>query len=246
MELARPGVVLSATGTPATHTYDDNYYSDNEKHWRACSICGYVDEGPHTPETDDGDCTTAVRCSICAAETTPAQSHDFSGDLLHDEDGHWYACSHDGCTVTDTKQDHVWTEGEPNPAPTYSEDGERIDSCVCGETKAVVLPKLIDNIAPTVTLSSPAESITSISPIPVTITFSEDVTGFGIEDITVTNGEISNFVALSATVYTVDITPSAQGTVTVNVAAGVATDMAGNGNTAAAELSITYTKRAIQ
>ncbi len=96
-----------------------------------------------------------------------------------------------------------------------------------------------DSQAPAVTIDSTVYSITNISPIPVQITFSEAVTGFDIGDITVSNGTKSNFSG-SGTTYTLDVIPSAQGTVTVSVAAGVAQDAAGNGNNAGTVLSLTY------
>ena len=99
---------------------------------------------------------------------------------------------------------------------------------------------LVDTIPPTVTLSSTATSSTNVSPIPVTATFSETVTGFAVGDITVGNGAAGNFVAVSTRVYTFDVTPSGQGVVTVNVAAAVAQDAATNWNTAATQYSITY------
>jgi hypothetical protein len=93
-----------------------------------------------------------------------------------------------------------------------------------------------DAVQPAVLLSTTAGDPTSLSPIPVTITFSEPVTGFTIADIGVTNGTAANFIAVSDTVYTVEITPTADGDVTVTVPAGVCQDLAGNLNTAATPL----------
>jgi hypothetical protein len=98
----------------------------------------------------------------------------------------------------------------------------------------------LDTTPPTVTLSSSAASPTKTSPIPVTATFSKDVTGFALGDISVGNGSASNFAAVSGSVCTFDLTPNGQGVVTVDVVAGVAQDPAGNGNTAATQFSITY------
>ena len=98
-----------------------------------------------------------------------------------------------------------------------------------------------DTTHPTVTITSTATSPTNVSPIPITATFSEDVTGFVVGDITVGNGTAGNFVAVSGTVYTFAVTPAAGGVVTVDIAADVAQDAAGNGNTAATQFSITYT-----
>jgi hypothetical protein len=98
---------------------------------------------------------------------------------------------------------------------------------------------LIDAIAPTVSIISTASSLTNVSPIPVTITFSESVTGFEVGDITVTNGTAGNFNG-SGTTYTADITPTQQGDVKVNVAGSVAQDAVGNNNTAASQRSFTF------
>ena len=106
-------------------------------------------------------------------------------------------------------------------------------------TAATTFSRTYDSQAPTATISSTASSLTNVSPIPVTITFSEAVTGFNSNDISVTNGTAGSLSGIGKT-YTAKITPSGQGTVTVNVAAGVAKDAAGNGNTASTELSRTF------
>ncbi|PJJ54403.1 beta strand repeat-containing protein, partial [Hymenobacter chitinivorans] len=97
----------------------------------------------------------------------------------------------------------------------------------------------VDTVRPGVSISSTATSPTSSSPIPVTVTFSESVTGFVQGDVVVNNGSISGFAGAGAT-YTFNVTPSANGTVTVNVPANVAQDAATNGNTAATQFSIQY------
>ena len=77
------------------------------------------------------------------------------------------------------------------------------------------------------------------SPIPVTVTFSEPVSGFTADDIVVENGAVGNFTgSVGDAVYTFDITPNAVGAVTVNIAADVAEDADGNGNTSAPQLSL--------
>jgi len=97
----------------------------------------------------------------------------------------------------------------------------------------------LDIFSPTSTISSTENSPTSVSPIPITITFSEDVTGFESNEVTLSNGTLSNFTGSGAT-YTFDITPSGDTTVTVNIDDNVAQDAAGNWNTAATQFSITY------
>jgi hypothetical protein len=100
---------------------------------------------------------------------------------------------------------------------------------------------VIDTTAPGLTLSSTAADPTSTSPIPVTAIFSEAVTGFTVGDITVGNGSVAvGSLSGGGTTYTFNVTPSGNGVVTVDVAAGVAQDGSGNGNTAATQLSRTY------
>ena len=77
------------------------------------------------------------------------------------------------------------------------------------------------------------------SPISVTATFSAPVTGFTLGDITVSNGEASNFAGGDGdTVYTFEVTPNAVGVVAVDIGSGVATDADGDGNTAAMTLAL--------
>ena len=95
-------------------------------------------------------------------------------------------------------------------------------------------------------LAGPTVEITSeatgpvIEAFSVTITFSEDVTGFEVGEIDVTNGTASdlNPTAGPATTYTVTITPTATGDVTVAVPAGVAEDTDGNNSQAADSFTI--------
>ncbi|MGW8123546.1 Ig-like domain-containing protein [Roseivirga echinicomitans] len=104
-------------------------------------------------------------------------------------------------------------------------------------TAATQLSITNDETKPTVTVTSASTSPHS-GAFGITVTFSESVTGFVVGDLTVANGTASNFAG-SGTAYTATITPSADGAVTVNVAAGVAQDAAGNTNTAATQFSIT-------
>ena len=99
---------------------------------------------------------------------------------------------------------------------------------------------VLDNTGPGVTISDVPG--TSSAAFTATITFLEGVTGFAVEDIAVGNGAASNFTGSDGgTAFTARITPAADGEVTVDVAAGVATDAAGNDNTAATRVSSTYT-----
>ena len=131
-----------------------------------------------------------------------------------------------------------------------SDDNARITHVVAGAdyesetatavTVTVTDDRMGDTTAPTVTIGGVPE--TSTASFTATFTFTEPVTGFVVDDITLANATASEFMAADGgTSYTALITPTANGTVTVDVPAEMAADGAGNGNTAATRASSTYT-----
>ncbi len=66
----------------------------------------------------------------------------------------------------------------------------------------------LDTTAPTVTLTSATADPTSVSPIPVTATFSEKVLGFGEDDIVPGNATVGGFTQVGTTTYTFNLTPN--------------------------------------
>ena len=97
----------------------------------------------------------------------------------------------------------------------------------------------VDRTVPTVTLTSSATDPTKDSPIVVNVSFSKNVTDFSASDILAENGTVSNLTGNDAN-YQFDLTPSTNGTVTVNIPAGAAHDAAGNANSAAEPFSRNY------
>ncbi len=92
-------------------------------------------------------------------------------------------------------------------------------------------------------ITSTTQNRTNSSPIPITITFDEAVTGFDASDLAVSNGTKGAWTGVDGdTVYTCDITPIAAGTITVDIAAGVCLDQDGTAdpNTAATQFTRTY------
>ena len=89
---------------------------------------------------------------------------------------------------------------------------------------------IVDATKPTVSITASAALFTT-STFDVTVTFSESVTGFVLSDASISGGSAT--LSGSGTTYTLTITPSADGDVTIDVAAGVASDAAGNANKAA-------------
>ena len=94
--------------------------------------------------------------------------------------------------------------------------------------------------APTVSAATAGTVVVRLrTAIPVTATFSEPVNGFTVGDITVANGDVGNFSGSDGdSVYTFDVSPNAVSVVTVDIAADVAQDSDGDGNTAAVQLTI--------
>lgn len=97
---------------------------------------------------------------------------------------------------------------------------------------------LADTISPTVTITTDEADPTIVSPITFRFTWSEAVAGFVVGDVTIGNGTADTFTVVSTSVYTLTVIPNAGATVTIDVAAGVCTDLAGNSNMAATQESV--------
>ena len=105
-------------------------------------------------------------------------------------------------------------------------------------TSATVLEVDVDLVDPSLIITRTSGSGSVNSTFNVTFTFSEDVTGFDLTDISVTNGTADNFVSENAIIYTADITPDLVGDVIIYTVAGVARDFTENLNTEASPLTI--------
>ncbi|WP_159789740.1 Ig-like domain-containing protein [Sodalinema gerasimenkoae] len=125
------------------------------------------------------------------------------------------------------------------PAGATIQNANDVDANPTLNNVAPTTEVLVDGVPPSVTLTTTATPTVN-APFTVTATFSEDVTGFALVDISVGNGTAGNLTAVSATEYTFDITPTADGNVTVDVPAGVAADAATNNNIAAVQLTQAY------
>ncbi len=110
------------------------------------------------------------------------------------------------------------------------------DAAGNNNTAASQVVTLLDTVVPQVSILNAPAIVNTTSPYTVTIQFTEDVTGFALNDITVGNGTASNFITVDGRTYTADITPDGNGNISIDVAAGVAQDAAGNNNTAASQV----------
>jgi len=104
----------------------------------------------------------------------------------------------------------------------------------------------VDTVLPSVTITSDKTSLKADETATITIVLSEASSDFNIGDISVTGGELSNFVATSSTQYSVLFTPTANSetNATLDINADTFTDAAGNGNTAATQLELTVDTQA--
>ncbi len=108
-----------------------------------------------------------------------------------------------------------------------------------------------DSLSPSMTITSTTSGVTNGSTtnnasIALRFTSTEATTNFVVGGISVTNGELSNFVVSSATVYNATFTPTLPGpgpgtiACTIGVAAGVYNDAATNLNNLATTFNWTY------
>lgn len=103
---------------------------------------------------------------------------------------------------------------------------------------------VFDQTPPGVILTTSTPNVEGTTPFTATVTFTEDVTGFVLGDLTATNATLSNFVAVSASVYTATVTPTGAGDVGLSVAAGVAQDLNANPNAASGNAQVTVSNPA--
>ena len=106
----------------------------------------------------------------------------------------------------------------------------------------LVIPVAVVPSIPTVVISSASADPVTAPTFDATVTFSEAVTGFTIADLSVSGGEVSAFSG-SGAVYATTITPTRDGTLTIDIAGSAATSSTGGGNTAAAQFSITVNQQ---
>jgi len=102
-----------------------------------------------------------------------------------------------------------------------------------------------DSIRPGVSISKSITDTAYSSPIPLTIIFTEPVDGFELSDINILNATADEFKAQgqgpSYTLFNLDINPTDNSVVYINIDQGKAVDIAGNTNTSLSEpLLLTY------
>jgi hypothetical protein len=176
--------------------------------------------------------------TITSQPSNPTNTTSASFSFSSNEAGSTFECKLDGGNYAVCTSPQLYDSLASNETHTFSV--RATDAAGNTDASPPTYSWLIDTSALGVTVSTTALDPTRTSPIPVTVTFSKPVTDFLATDVTFTNGTMtgSSFSG-SGTTYTFTVTPSADGLVMVNIAAGVAHDAATNPN-GAASLSITY------
>jgi hypothetical protein len=110
---------------------------------------------------------------------------------------------------------------------------------VAADTVTITVAAPLDITPPTVTLSGAPETLSNTDPFTVTATFDEEVTDFNdlANDITTSNASVTA-IAGGPSVYTLTVTPTGAGEVSITVPAAAAQDGASNDNTASNTLVI--------
>jgi hypothetical protein len=132
----------------------------------------------------------------------------------------------------------------PNSTGTITVDvpaGVATDGAGNGNSAAAQASQVFDSQPPTLAITDNVSG-TASGDVTFLFTFSEIVTGFTASDISVSGGTKGTFSGSGAN-YSLLVAPSAgpAGLITVEIAAGVATDLAGNSNSVVISASQDYT-----
>lgn len=125
----------------------------------------------------------------------------------------------------------VWAANVTNPLAdgTYAVTVTATDALGNSRTFTDPTGLTVDATAPTATFSVTPDPITNQTTVLVRIEFNEDVNNFTAADITAANGSKGTFTAVSARVYTIQVSSNRDGTVVVSIPEGAGSDAAGNG-----------------
>jgi len=177
-----------------------------------------------------------------------AEAEDFTFTIANAEIGanYEYIISGDGATVNGGGKVNDTEEVVSGINMSSLEDGEITISVVLSDAygnrgEAAHKQLLKETSEPTVAISRDKENESIVN-----ISFSEEVKGFTLENIVVENATLSELRTNDQKNFSIEVTPIADGNVSLQLPAGVVSDAAGNGNTASEVFSYLYDGNAPQ
>ena len=169
-------------------------------------------------------------------------SPNYSAELVQDSNGNWYGNgATNECIGTTNKGDQFMNYMD------YVYDYNMVmfsnQQVIQGEAWALDHQQNVGwlefNFVNT-TLSSSTPSLTSESVLSFNATFDEEVSGFSADDIIITNGDVTSLTGGTGTSFDFEVTPQADGDVSVYIAAGAAVGTtSGFDNNVTDEITIT-------
>ena len=95
--------VANATHTGGTATCE---------HKANCSVCGkeYGELAEHIPNADDGDCTTAITCSVCGEVTTVANATHTGGEATCEHKANCSVCGKEYGELAEHLGETIWVK----------------------------------------------------------------------------------------------------------------------------------------
>ena len=100
-----------------SHTFSETLSFDTNGHFYTCDFPGCTERKGAAAHTFGGvflglDGLEHAICSACAFERTAAHTHAFSQTHAYDADGHYFACTTEGCGERSAYGAHTYGEGE--------------------------------------------------------------------------------------------------------------------------------------
>ena len=154
-----------------------------------CDVCGkeYGNTEPHTPNADDGDCTTAITCSVCGEITTGANATHMGGTATCEYKASCAVCGMEYGELADHAGETVWVKHLNEHYLVYSccylqvseaEVHTKVDgSCsICGFNPAVAITSTeITQEQTQVQIAISISDNPGIAGLMVTVQYSSDV-----------------------------------------------------------------------
>jgi uncharacterized repeat protein (TIGR01451 family) len=237
-QCALDGGGFAACTSPQTYTGLAN--GSHTFQVRAVDVAGNVDASPasFTWVVDAAAPDTTITANPANPTNSTSASFSFTGNDGTGVGGLTFQCKLDSGSFTACTSPQSYNSLSDG---SHTFQVQAADSLGNTDATPASFTWVVDTTAPTAVLSSLVNSPTNSSPILVTITFSEPVDiGTGTGDLSITNSPADPTISGGPTVYTFNLTPSANGPVTAQYLASSAVDAAGNWNTASNLLTITY------